>query len=136
MKIVEELLKYDFTVVCLDLRDDEIKQLNSENVRSIICDIPHDESANSAFTWIEKNLNGVDVLFNNAGITNCFGIFDHEMPMEELQKCMEVNFIAENGCTRLAYKSMMQKKQYGCIININSVARHRVIEMGDCKLDL
>lgn len=138
LKIVENLAKNGLIVVSLDLKDDEIDKLKSENekIHTIKCDITLDDSVNLAFEWIEKHLNGVDILINNAGISNNFGIFDHDKPMLELKKCVEVNFIATIHCSRLAYKSMMKRDSHGCIININSVAGHRVMDMGKCKLGL
>jgi NADP+-dependent farnesol dehydrogenase len=136
LKIVEELLKQKLTVVCLDLKDDEIKKRKCENLHSIVCDITDDDSLISAFKWIEKRLNGVNILINNAGMTNCFGILEDEMTMQELRRCMNVNFLAGIHCTKLAHQSMVKRDQYGCIINISSVAGHRVIDMGACKLGL
>ena len=136
LKILQKLSDYDLSVVCLDLNDDVVKKINNKNVHSIICDITDSNSLSSAFMWIEENLNGVDILINNAGITNNFGILDEQINMDELEKCMNVNFLAGISCTRLAYKSMMKEDRQGCIININSVSGHRVIELGSVRLGL
>lgn len=134
--ILQKLLEYNLCVVCLDLKDDTVKKINNKNVHSIICDITDSKSLNSAFTWIEENLNGVDILINNAGMTNSFGILDERISIEDLKKCMDVNFLAGISCARLAYKSMMKVDKHGCIININSVSGHRVIELGSVRLGL
>ncbi|XP_070508613.1 farnesol dehydrogenase-like [Chironomus tepperi] len=136
LKILQKLLEYNLSVVCLDLKDDEVKKIRNKNIHSIICDITDNKSLNLAFKWIEENLNGIDILINNAGMTNNFGILDERINIEELEKCMDVNFLAGISCARLAYKSMMKDDKHGCIININSVSGHRVIELGSVRLGL
>lgn len=131
LKICEELNKNGLKVVGLDIKDDAMKKLE---IQSIICDITCEDSLNSAFTWIEENLNCVNVLINCAGVANGFGILDLEHSMDELKKCMEVNCCGAIRCARYTFKSMMENNVQGCIINVNSVAGHRVIDMGKCKL--
>lgn len=46
--------------------------------------------------------------------------------MEELQKTIDLNFTASVRCARLAFKSMLERKTYGYIVNINSVYGHGV----------
>lgn len=136
LKIFQKLLEYNLIVVCIDINDDAVKLINNKNAHSIVCDITDNKSLSSAFQWIEENLNGVDILINNAGITNNFGILDERINIEELEKCMDVNFLAGINCARLGYKSMMKDDKHGCIININSVSGHRVIELGSVRLGL
>lgn len=76
------------------------------------------------------------MLINCAGIANSFGILDYEKSMDDLQKCMDVNFSGTIRCARYAFKSMEKRNVFGCIINVNSVAGHRIIDMGDCNLGL
>lgn len=49
---------------------------------------------------------------------------------------MEVNLCGAIRCARYAFKSMTENNVQGCIINVNSVAGHRVIDMGKCMLGL
>jgi NADP+-dependent farnesol dehydrogenase len=134
LKIVEELAKNGMQVVGLDVMDDQILKLANTKIHPIICDITDDDSVRSAFEWIDKNLSGgVDVLVNCAGITNSSGIFS-SISMAQLEKCMSVNCCGAIRCARHAFKSMQERNVHGIIININSVAGHRVIDMGNCQL--
>lgn len=136
LAIVKKLLEYDITVVGLDLKDNEVRKINSKNNHSIICDISDGKSLSVAFSWIEQNLNGVDILINNAGIANNYGILDERIDMRDLKKCMDVNFMSTIECSRLAYESMTKNDKYGCIINMSSVSGHRVVELGSVKLGM
>lgn len=54
---------------------------------------------------------------------------DDDSANGELKRTMDVNFMDAVYCTREAYKSMMKRDAYGCIININSIDGHYVNEM-------
>lgn len=136
LKILQNLGEHGLKVVGLDLKDDEMIKFKNSQIYCLTCDITNDVSVEGSFLWIEENLGGVDVLINCAGIANSFGILDHENPMENLQKCMDVNCSGAIRCARYAFKSMEKRNVHGCIINVNSVAGHQVIDMGDCKLGL
>ncbi|KAG5682642.1 hypothetical protein PVAND_011981 [Polypedilum vanderplanki] len=136
LNIIKELLKHKLIIVCLDLKDDEIKKIKCENLHSIICDITDDASLISAFNWIEKKFKSVDILINNAGMTNCLGILDNKMSIDELRRCMNVNFLAGLHCIKLSFQLMNKYDNFCIIIQINSVAGHQVIDMGSCKLGM
>lgn len=136
LKILENFAKHGLKVVGLDVKDDEMIKLKNSHIHCLLCDITNDVSVKCAFLWIEENLGGVDVLINCAGIANSFGILDYEKSMDDLQKCMDVNFSGTIRYARYAFKSMEKRNVFGCIINVNSVAGHRIIDMGDCKLGL
>lgn len=138
LKILRNLAEHGLKVVGLDVNDEEMTKFKNSQIHCMLCDITSDDSVEFSFLWIEENLGGVDVLINCAGMTNNFGILDYdsEKSMENLQKCMDVNCSGHIRCSRYAFKSMKQRNVYGCIINVNSVAGHRVIDMGDCKLGL
>lgn len=130
LKICEELQKNKLKVVGLDLKDDAMKNLK---ISTLICDITCESSVKSTFSWIEENLKCIDVLINCAGVANGFGILDFNHSMDELKNCMEVNCCGAIRCSRYAFKCMSENNVQGCIINVNSVVGHRVIDMGKCN---
>jgi NADP+-dependent farnesol dehydrogenase len=96
------------------------------NIHSLECDVTQDRPTEKAFKWIEEKLGGVDILINNAGIIKNIGILDHNKPMSEISKVIDLNFTAVVRCARLAYKSMEARDSYGYIINMNSVRGHYI----------
>lgn len=131
LKICQILKENGLKVVGLDIKDDAMKVLE---IHSLICDITCEDSVKTAFSWVEENLKCINVLINCAGIANNFGILDFDHPMNELKNCIELNCCGAIRCARYAFKSITTNNVKGLIININSVAGHRVIDMGKCKL--
>lgn len=119
LKFLKELAKYNLKIIGLDLKDDELKKLKSDKLNCLTCDVTSDVSVESTFLWIEVHFGGVDILINCAGISNNFGILDYNSPMEQLEKCMNVNCVGAIRCARLAFKSMDKRGGFGSIININ-----------------
>lgn len=112
-------------------------KLHDCKIHSHVCDVTHDDSVEVAFKWVDDNLGGCDILVNNAGITTKIGLLDYEKSMNELSKVIEVNFTGVVRCTRQAFKSMVQRNDYGYIININSVVGHEIPGFdGEFKLSI
>lgn len=59
---------------------------------------------------------------------------DDDSANAELKRTMDANFMGAVYCTREAYKSMMKRNAYGCIMNINSIDGHDVSERWCQKL--
>jgi len=74
--------------------------------------------AEGAIQQIIERFGGVDVLFNNAGITQRGPFVDTDIAVFE--KVMAVNFFGSLYCTRTAIRSLIQRK--GLIIVNESVA--------------
>jgi NADP+-dependent farnesol dehydrogenase len=69
--ILKELAGRGMIVVGLARRDESIKDLaKSEKgvIHVIKCDLSDETQIIEAFQWVEKNLGGVDLLVNNAGV--------------------------------------------------------------------
>lgn len=129
--ILQKLAEAGVTVVGLDIVTDAIKVLQKEKsslkIHSLECDITDEYSAEAAFEWVEESLGGVDILVNNAGCLRDIGILQHDKPMSEIAKLIELNFTAVVRCTRLAYKSMEKRGRLGYILNINSIQGHEIL---------
>uniref|UniRef100_A0AAY4EQU4 Dehydrogenase/reductase SDR family member 11 n=1 Tax=Denticeps clupeoides TaxID=299321 RepID=A0AAY4EQU4_9TELE len=94
------------------------------------CDLSNEEEILSMFSAIKTLHRGVDVCINNAGLA-------HNEPLlsgrtEGWRKMIDVNVLALSICTREAYQSMRERGvDDGHIININSMAGHRVVPGAD-----
>lgn len=86
--------------------------------KGYLCDVTSTESVDSTFEAIVKELGGVSVLVNNAGITRDTLIM--RMKDEDWDKVLAVNLKGAFLCVRAASKPMM-KARYGRIVNISSV---------------
>lgn len=129
---MRKLAESGITVVGLDIFTENIEKLLKEKknlkIHAIKCDVTKDESVESAFQWVEKNLGGVDILVNNAGILRNVGVLDHQKAMSELALVIDINFTAVVRCSRLAFKSIEARDSYGYIININSIHGHSIAQ--------
>jgi len=86
--------------------------------KGYLCDVTKTESVESTFDAIVKDLGGMAVLVNNAGITRDTLIM--RMKDDDWDKVLAVNLKGAFLCVRAASKPMM-KARYGRIVNISSV---------------
>ena len=80
-------------------------------------DISNEEEVDRMVTAAEEELNGVDILINNAAVdlSNLF----HLKTAEEFRRTLDVNMVGAYICSRRVYRHM-QDQEYGRIINISS----------------
>ena len=81
-------------------------------------DIASPESIEKAFNEIENNYGSVDILINNAGISQVKSF--ESLEDEDWQIMWETNFMSAVRCIKLALPSMIKKGE-GKIINIASI---------------
>jgi NADP+-dependent farnesol dehydrogenase len=69
--IVRDLATRGVIVVGLARRKERVeeiaKELNTENIFAVACDVSNQESLKAAFKWIEEKFNSIEILINNAG---------------------------------------------------------------------
>jgi len=82
------------------------------------CDVSKRDDCEAAIGQILKRYGGIDVLFNNAGITQRGAFVDTDISVFE--KVMAVNFFGSLYCTKAAIQSLIQRR--GLIIVNESVA--------------
>lgn len=84
---------------------------------AICADVSKEQEVDDMVSQIEKEMGGVDVLINNAGIdlSNLF----HLKTADEFRKTMDVNVIGAFNCAKRVYHHMLDQ-EYGRIINISS----------------
>lgn len=93
-------------------------QKSGVEAHAFAADISSTDSVNDAFKKAQDELERVDVLVNNAGITRD-GVF-MRMSDEQWSEVIDTNLAGAFRCCRAVARSMM-KARYGRIINISSV---------------
>ena len=96
------------------------KMLCEAGVRclGVPCDVSNRDACNTAIGQILDHFGGIDVLVNNAGITQRGAFVDTDTAVFE--KVMAVNFFGSLYCTKAAIHSLIQRK--GLIIVNESIA--------------
>ena len=87
--------------------------------RQVSGDISDYEKAGMMINEAEAQLGSVDILINNAGITNDKLVM--RMSAEDFKKCLDINLTGTFNMTQHVLKKMM-KKRVGAIINLSSVS--------------
>jgi len=94
------------------------------------CDVSKEEQVISSFEWIERELEGADVLVNNAGITR-----ETELVTAgntpKLREVLDTNVMGVIWCTREAFNNMKRRGGEGHVLIINSIAGHQVLNFID-----
>ncbi|HEU0117243.1 MAG TPA: acetoacetyl-CoA reductase [Alphaproteobacteria bacterium] len=81
-------------------------------------DVGNFEACKSGVAQIEAELGPIDILINNAGVTN--DAFLHKMKIEQWQSVMRTNIDSVFNMSRLVIEGM-RKRGWGRIINISSI---------------
>lgn len=95
----------------------ELLELGKE-IEIIKADVSKKEEAEKLIQFAINKFNKIDVLINNAGISQ-EGLFT-DVTEEEWQKIINTNLNSVFYCNQQALKYMIQEQQ-GCIINISSI---------------
>jgi NAD(P)-dependent dehydrogenase (short-subunit alcohol dehydrogenase family) len=82
------------------------------------CDISSEPECGAAIAAVIQHYGGIDLLFNNAGITHR-GPF-REANISTIRKVMDINFFGALHCTKAALESLLSQK--GMIIITSSIA--------------
>jgi len=98
-----------------------LKEYDS-NVTAICCDISKVSDIENMISAVIKTYGRIDVLVNNASISNTLAIED--IDEEEWDKMIDTNLKGTFFCSKYAYH-YMKKSGYGRIISITSIAGER-----------
>ena len=124
LAIVDALLGADFTVVGLDIDGDQLGwvaqklQADGHPFIPLVVDLTVADAVGEAFSDIEAQLGGVDVLVNNAG--TCFMHDFVAIPPDELRRQMAINFDSAFYCCQAAIGLMLPRPGIKKIVNISS----------------
>lgn len=100
------------------------EKINGIKAQGVNCigvsgDISDYEKAGLMVEEAEKQLGSIDILINNAGITNDKLLM--RMSAEDFKACLDINLTGTFNMTQHVLKKMMKKRE-GAIINLSSVS--------------
>lgn len=119
-----EFAGYGAKIVLLDMDREALESCRKLFTESgyecmgLFCDVTCEDACKNAINQVLTNHGQIDILFNNAGITQR-GVFENTRT-EVFKRVMDVNFYGSLYCTKAALKSLI--KQKGQIIVNESVA--------------
>ncbi|XP_033212858.1 farnesol dehydrogenase-like [Belonocnema kinseyi] len=136
---VKALVQEGMTVVGLARRkqkmENDMKAIEGKGkFYALNCDVSKEQDVTQIFQWVKKNLGGVHVLVNNAGVLVPGKIIDTNK--EIWDKVIGVNIMGLLYCTQQAVKIMKESGEEGHIININSIVGHRIIRNADMSANI
>jgi NAD(P)-dependent dehydrogenase (short-subunit alcohol dehydrogenase family) len=111
-------------VVAVDINPD-VKDMESENLVSIVADVTVDGSAEKSISLAVEKFGQLDILVNNAGFINYKPLI--EIERDEWEKVMGINATGYFLFAREAVKAMLPNKR-GAIVNIASYASYYAFE--------
>ncbi len=85
---------------------------------ALVCDVTSQESANAAIAAVISRWGGVDVLINNAGVTQLGNFAD--TPPSLYRRVFDINVFGAIHCTQAALPSLVARR--GAIVVLSSVA--------------
>lgn len=117
--IVARLIADGMHVVGLDVDVDGLKELGADAAfTGIVTDLTNSDAIAQAFAEIARDHGGVDALVNNAG--TCFMSEFPDIPEEEFERQMSLNFSGAFHCCQAAIKLMAGREGVRKIVNISS----------------
>ncbi|RAZ93052.1 short-chain dehydrogenase/reductase [Mesorhizobium hawassense] len=117
-EIAKRLIKDGFQVYVAARQTEKMEDLAALGARPLRMDISKDSDIGAAVTGILAEVDGVDVLVNNAG----FGLYGpvEDIGIDEARYQFEVNVFGPARLTQLLLPAMRRKKA-GTIVNITSM---------------
>ena len=121
--LVEKLNSLGAKIIATGTNEEKLKALSKKFPNILIERFKLNEHSKieEFINKIEKELDGLDVLVNNAGIT--LDNISIRLTEENWKKVLDVNLTASFLMCKFAIKKMLKKK-YGKIINITSIVGH------------
>lgn len=126
--ITIDLLKAGVIVVGLARRVDLIEEVRKKvpasvaiALHAIKCDVTIEADILAAFEFVEHELDGVDILINNAAIAYVPGNFVDANNTAVMREILDTNVLALVLCTREAFQSMKRRGVDGHVIILSSV---------------
>ncbi|MGJ5620936.1 SDR family NAD(P)-dependent oxidoreductase [Sulfitobacter sp. MF3-043] len=116
--IVARLMADGLHVVGLDVDAAGLSDMAADGFEGIVTDLMDVAAITRAFEDIGAAHGGVDVLVNNAGI--CFMSEFPNIPAEEFEQQMQLNFSGAFHCCQAGVKLMMGREGVRKIVNISS----------------
>ena len=121
--LVEKFVKLEATVVASGTNEEKLNDLKKKfpNIHIERFKLDNHDKIDEFVDKIDKNLKGLDILINNAGIT--LDNLAIRLTEENWKKVLDINLTSSFLMCKYAIKKMLKNK-YGKIINITSVVGH------------
>ena len=121
--LVEKFVKSEAIVVASGTNEEKLNDLKKKfsNIHIERFKLDNHNKIDEFVDKIDKNLKGLDILINNAGIT--LDNLAIRLTEENWKKVLDINLTASFLMCKYAIKKMLKNK-YGKIINITSVVGH------------
>ncbi|XP_030387350.1 farnesol dehydrogenase [Scaptodrosophila lebanonensis] len=123
-------------VVGLARRQERVEELRAslpvaqqKQLHAVKCDIRQEAQVQSAFDWAQRELGGVDVLVNNAGIIATTEL-SQSHNSEAIRDTLDTNVMGSVYCIREAFQSMRNRNAEGHVVIVNSIAGQQVPNLG------
>jgi NAD(P)-dependent dehydrogenase (short-subunit alcohol dehydrogenase family) len=124
LAIVERFIESGAKVIIWDIDEAEAKnavaKISSKNLIYQIVDVTNFKSISDRLIEVEKLFGKIDILVNNAGIAGK-NTTVADYPIEEWNRVINLNLNSVFYCSK-AVVPLMEKNNYGRIINIASIA--------------
>ena len=96
-------------------------QYSNHMLHAIVADVSRYDDCKNFIDSTIHTFGGIDILINNAGIS--MRALVEEAEVDVLRKVMDINFFGTVYCTKLALKSILERK--GVIVGVSSIAGYR-----------
>ncbi|KIN63883.1 3-oxoacyl-(Acyl-carrier-protein) reductase [Sulfitobacter noctilucicola] len=116
--ITAQLMGDGYHVVGLDVAEDGLADMAADGFTAMVVDLMDAGAIRAAFDQIGDAHGGVDALVNNAG--TCFMSEFPDIPEDEFERQMALNFSAAFHCCQAAIKLMQGREGVRKIVNISS----------------
>jgi len=116
--IVARLLADGYAVVGFDVNETGLAEMAQDGFAGMVVDLMDADAIRAGFAEIKAMLGGIDVLVNNAG--TCFMSEFPEIPVDEFERQMTLNFSAAFHCCQAGIKLMAGRNGVRKIVNISS----------------
>lgn len=116
--ITAKLIADGLHVVGLDLDADGLADMATDGFTGLVVDLTDADAISDTFGQIRVEFRGIDGLVNNAG--TCFMSEFPNIPEEEFEKQMALNFSGAFHCCQAAVPMMLERDGIKKIVNISS----------------
>ena len=121
--IIEKLSEKGATILASGTRVEKLEELKSKfnKIKTLKFDISQNDKIEEFIENAAKELNGLDCIVNNAGVTQ--DNLAIRMSIQEWKKVIDINLTSTFLLSKFAIKKMLKNKS-GKIVNITSVVGH------------
>ena len=121
--LVEKLSSMGAIIIASGTNNEKLNNLKKKfpNIQTEAFHLQEHDKIESFIDKIDKNLDGLEILINNAGIT--LDNLSIRLTEENWKKVIDINLNSSFLMCKYAIKKMLKKK-YGKIVNITSVVGH------------